>query len=241
MKKVLLFFAGLSLISCEKDDSDKRCTTDCTRIHGSVVTMDNQPLANVKVHFDYNYSPGIGFQIRRIADTKTDASGNYGKDFYIEDDELGVQQGYFEMELDDSHLSDDLYIKIGNFDGSPEALLYDIGTRDTIIDFSFYIPRKAFIKVHLNNFVPQQPNDYFEVQAKVPFGREIAPGQYAWNTIGRDIPNTQQNQFYDDVVVAQGANNIVVIAKRKNGVMTFDEYPITVPAGENDIELTFEY
>jgi hypothetical protein len=38
----------------------------------------------------------------------------------------------------------------------------------------FYIPTKESIKVHLNNFIPQQPDVFFKAQTLYHFGEETA-------------------------------------------------------------------
>ncbi|RZJ70553.1 hypothetical protein [Flavobacterium sp.] len=241
MKKLILFsLISLLFISCKDDDTQETCNSNCTTIQGRFRTMGDEPLANVRVKLDYRRSLNPGAQTRRIVNVKSDSQGDFQKDFYIQDDELGAQSGIFRLNIEDSHLSDDLYIKIGEL-GYDEGIFPSIGTRDTTLNLNFYIPKKAIIKVRLNNFVPLLAGDYFEVQTRFDSGYEISPGIFQQKTLARDEPNTQQNQFYTDVIVSQGAENTVLITKRKNGVVTLDEYPISVPAGSNNIELTYEY
>jgi len=236
----LLILASFSIASCVDDDTGNRCNSNCTTIQGTVVTAGNEPLKNVRIRLTYRNSP-YGGGIRRIVHEKTGASGSYAKNFYIEEDELGLRNGHFEVEINDARLKSSDFIKTGLFDDYPDApVIQDIHTRDTVLNYSFYIARKGFIEVNLNNFVPLQTGDFFKVSTRFEAGYEISPGRYAEKTVDAGS-NIQRDQSYPNVLVSQGAENTIVITKSKNGVVTTEEYPITVPTGENNIELSYDY
>lgn len=123
--------------------------------------------------------------------------------------------------------------------------IYSISRRDTVINNTFYIPTKAFIKVHLNNFIPQQTGDYFEVQTLYPFGRNIGGNTFLESPYSTGFSGyggfraTQVNNLLS-VFVAEGERNIVRIFKRKNGENSSEDYPVVVPKN-NTIELTYSY
>ena len=74
------------------------------------------------------------------------------------------------------------YIRTNNLIGNTTTpigfAIFPITNRDTIIDNTFYIPKKAYIKVNLNNFVPLQDDDFFEVQTLYPFGTKIGTNPF---------------------------------------------------------------
>ena len=250
MKKLIfLFCISLVLISCEKNDDDTKdiCTNNCTTIQGKFVTANNVPLANIIVSFNYRISGGElgGGYTRRIVSTKSNQNGEYFKDFYLKDDELGrLSRGYFTINIDDSKLSSNNYIKLGNNQSLGYAI-YRIGRRDTIIDESFYIPKKAYIKVNLNNYIPQKEGDRFEVQTLFPCGPKVGHNtflnsEYATGFSGYDNFKAINLNNKFNVLVAESEKNIVRVINVKNGIATNVDYEINVPPN-NTIELTYNY
>lgn len=237
------------LISCEKNEDDTKdiCTNNCTTIQGKFVTANNVPLANIAVTFNYRISGGElgGGYSRRIVSTKSNQKGEYFKDFYLKDDELGgLARGYFIINIDDSVLSSNNYIKLGNNQSLGYAI-YGIGRRDTIIDESFYIPKKAYIKVNLNNFIPQKEGDHFEVRTLFPFGPKVGQNtflnsEYATGFSGYDNFDAVNLNNKFNVFVAESEKNIIRVISVKNGIASNVDYEISVPPN-NTIELTYNY
>jgi hypothetical protein len=256
MKKLIAFF-GIALIftSCEKVENDinNNCTSNCTTLSGKFVSLNNEPVANIKVSLNYRISGGElgGGSTRKIVNIKSDKNGNFSKDFFIKDSELGkMGKGYFEINIDDSNIDVDKYIRKNNLIGTTTVSLgsaiYSIMNRDTIINIDYYVPKKAYIKVNLNNFVPQQADDYFEVQTLYPFG-----GNNGENNTFLDSPYSTGFSGYGSfranakntllkVFVAEGEKNIIRIFRRKKGVNTYEDFPMIIPPN-NSIELTYEY
>ena len=151
MKNLLwLFCISLVLISCEKNEDDTKdiVPINCTTIQGKFITANNVPLANIMVSFTYRISGGElgGGYTRRIVKTKSDKNGEFFKDFYLQDKELGrLALCYFTINIDDSKLSSNNYIKLGNNQSLGYAI-YSIGRRDTIIDESFLYSQKSLYK-----------------------------------------------------------------------------------------------
>ena len=250
MKNLLwLFCISLVVISCEKNDDDTRdiCTNNCTTLRGKFVTANNVPLANINVSFTYRISGGElgGGYTRKIVKTKSDKNGEFFKDFYLQDKELGrLAPGYFTINIDDSKLSSNNYIKLGNNQSLGYAI-YSIGRRDTIIDETFYIPKKAYIKVNLNNYIPQKAGDIFEVESLFPSGPKVGQNtflnsEYAtgFSGYGNFKASSLNNKF--NVFVAESEKNIIRITSVKNGVASRTDYEINVPPS-NTIELTYNY
>lgn len=254
--KNFFYFITLSIIltSCEKvdDDTKKGCTNDCTTLKGKFVTLNNVPVSNIKVSLKYKIWGGElgGSYTRKIVCTQSDENGNYNKNFYMKDTELGnTSPGYFEIKIDDSKIDSNKYIKSYNPPGtssiSLEYPIYSITKRDTIIEKNFYIPKKAYIKIHLNNFLPQLAADHFEVRTFYPFGEKIGnntflDSEYSTGFSGYDnwVAKNLNNVF--NIFVAEGEKNIIQIIKVKNGINLSQDYEITVPPN-NTIELTYNF
>lgn len=255
-KAIVLLLVVVTIYGCSKvkveDDIDNRCTSDCTTIQGRFVTLDNVGLQGVKVSVKYIIPGGElgGGYIRKLVQTETDQNGNFYEQFYIKDEELGdLARGYFNVELDDSNLDVDKYILsdnlIGDVSYALEFSIYGINRRDTIIGNTYYIPKKANIKVNLNNFMPIQNNDFFNVSTLYPFGpkvgynepleSEYATGYSGYGNWSANGLNTQLMPF-----VAENERNFVRITRRINGVTTVKDSLIFVPSN-NSIELSFDY
>lgn len=251
---LLLFFT-----SCEKteDDTDNNCTSNCATLSGKFVTLNNVPVSNIKVSLKYRISGGElgGGYTRKIVSTKSDQSGNFYKNFFIKDNELGnIANGYFQVDIDDSNIDVNQYIRTNNLMGNTSIHntisdigfeVYSITNRDTIIDKTFYIPKKAYIKVNLNHFLPLQADDYFEVQTLYPFGPKIGVNTYLNSEYATGFSGyenwraTNLNNLFN-VFVAEGENNVIRVLRRKNGVNTSEEFTIFIPTN-NTITLTYNF
>lgn len=252
MKNLLKIFALMFIfVSCSKteDDTNDECTGNCTILKGNFVTLNNEPVSNVKVLMKYIKSNELAFYSRKLVDTKTDINGNFNRNFFIKDNELGNTGGYFDIEIDDSNIDVNKYIRINNLIGNTTTNIgfsvFSITNRDTIIDKTFYIPKKAYIKVNLNNFVSQQSGDLFEVQSLYPFGAKIGLNPFldseystGFSGYGNWVATTLNNQL--NVFVAEGEKNIIRINKIKNGIGSSQDFEIVVPQN-NTIELTYDF
>lgn len=248
MNRFLILLLSVLIISCSKTDNDTKdvCTADCTTISGKFVTVNNAPVPGIKVSLSYHISGGElgGGYTRKIVNTQSDADGIFNKSFYVKDNELGDSaRGYFVVDIDDSKIDANKYIR-GN-GNNPGFAIYSIRRRDTVINNTFYIPTKAYIKVHLNNFIPPQAGDYFEVQSLYPYGMEIgnnpfldSPYSTGSSGYGTFTASKLNNQF--TVFVAEAEKNIIRIVKRKNGENSYNDYPVFVPQN-NTIELSYNY
>lgn len=252
MKNLIkILFLALVVSSCSKNEDDTRneCTSNCTTIRGKFITADNVALPNIKVELQYRISGGElgGGLTRKIVSVRSDQNGTYHKSFYIKDNELGRHAaGYFNIIVNDSSLDPNIYIKSNtsaDFSQDLGYAIFSLSRRDTIIDDTFYIPQKAFIKVNLNNFIPQQSDDYFEVQTLFPFGRKVGYNSFL------DSPYSIGLSGYDNfkasglnttlrVFVAKGEKNVIRIIRRKNGINSFEDHAINIPPN-NTIELTY--
>ena len=255
MKNLIAVFVLLLIFtSCEKveDDTGNFCTSNCTTLRGKFVTLNDQPVPNIRVALKYRISGGElgGGYTRKIVNTKSDKNGNFNNFFFIKDSELGrYTGGYFEVDIDDSNLDNNKYIRTNNLIGNTTSdigfAIYSIINRDTIIDETYYIPKKAYIKVNLNNYAAQKEGDRFEVRTYYPFGPKVGQNtflnsEYATGFSGYDnwTAKTLNNSF--KVFVAEGEKNIIHIIKLKNGVLLNQDIEVFVPAN-NTIELTYDY
>ena len=197
----------------------------------------------------YRVGSELGAYTRKLVDTKSDQNGNFNRNFFIKDNEIGNTVGSFYIDIDDSNIDVNKYIRTNNLIGNTTTeigfAIISITNRDTIIDKTFYIPKKAYIKVNLNNFAPLQTNDYFEVQTLYPFGPKIGVNtllnsEYSTGFSGYGNWRATSNNNLLNVFVAEGENNIIRIYRRKNGVNTSEDIPIFIPQN-NTIELTYDF
>lgn len=246
-----IFTLIFMFISCSKtvDDTNNVCASNCTVLKGKFVTLNNEPIPNIKVSLKYIRSNELAYFARTIVNTQSDQNGNFNKNFFIKDNELGTTDGYFKVDINDSNIDVNKYIRTNNLIGNTTIdigfVIFSIINRDTIIDNTFYIPKKAHIKVNLNNFIPQQPNDKFEVQTLYPFGQNVGlntflNSPYATGFSGYDnwVAKHLNNQL--SVFVAEGEKNIIRINKIKNGIGSSQDFEIIVPQN-NTIELTYTF
>ena len=255
MKNLLILFVlCLCVTSCEKTENDinENCSSNCTTLKGNFISLNSMPVENINVSLKYRISGGGlgGGFTRKIVNTTSDLNGNFNKSFFIKDSEVGtLAEGYFQVEIDDSNIDINKYIRTNNLmNGNSLDIglaIYRIINRDTIIENAYYIPKKAFIKINLNNFVRQQNGDKFEVQTLYPFGPKVGINTFlnseystGFSGYGNWVATNLNNQLR--VFVAEGEKNIIRITKIKNGIGSTQDIPLTVPPN-NTIELTYEY
>ncbi|MGV3697249.1 hypothetical protein [Flavobacterium sp.] len=251
MKKIILFLTILSFASCEKveDDSAEACTSDCTSIVGKVYTHSDIPLKNVKLKFKFQKpdpaQPNLTLT-RIISREQSNASGEYNMDFYLKDEEVLGEFGYFS-----------LYPEKGSIPGNvfyPEyfdlfATIYQIPNRNVSLRKDLYIPTVKKIKIKLNNFEGILQDDYFSVTSLVPCGfdkAEIDPAtgnkhNYALFGLNKFSLNKYNNNFPSkmfDVSFALNELNYIKLGRMKNGIYTEEIIAINVDANTNQI---YEY
>jgi hypothetical protein len=153
------------------------------------------------------------------------------------------------VDIDDSNLDVNRFITTDNQIGTTTTDLgfpiFSINQRDTIIERTYYFPRKTFITVNLNNFISIDETDNFEVQTLYPFGlrivnnsflnTEFSTGSSGFGTFRADGQNTSLQVF-----VAANEQNVIRIFRRKNGISTSEDFPMFIPL-DNDIELSFDF
>lgn len=243
MKTKILFFSlicFISLLSCEKDDTDEICTSDCTTIQGKIIRADNSGIEGVKVTFSYIISTP-NYSIRNIADAYTDQNGNYSMSGYIKDNEIGVIRK-FKITIDtlkvQSSLSND-YLK--TMEIQPDVLsradntvIEGFKTRpETINVVDYIVPFKTDLTINLNNFEPIIDYDLFGFESKVEYGfrnqNVITMSANAHST------NTQFN-----IITGIGENEIKV-RRIKNGEVTYSTENIIITETPSNVSLNFEY
>lgn len=249
MKKfILLVLILTTFLNCSKtdDDIENLCNSNCTTLKGRIVSENNTPIKNIKLSLEYRISHApFSASTRIIKETETDENGFYSMEFYLEDSEIGeIGQGYFALLINASNLSTEEYIRKDEI--YIAETIYSLPIRDTVIEKSFYIPTKEFITVTLNNFIPLNSNDKFEVQILYSSGLNIGQNdligsQYAsqLSDFGNYI-SINQFETFNNVIVARNEKNLITIIKVKNGIATTENLLIFVPEN-NNINLTYEY
>lgn len=251
LKILIILFA---FTSCEKTEDDLKdvCTSNCATLSGKFITLNNEPVPNITVTLNYKISGGElgGGSTRKIVKIQSDKNGNFYKNFYIKDNELGNSAtGYFDIGIDDSKIDVKKYIRTDNLIGTTTTILgipiYSITNRDTIINNKYYFPKKAYIKVNLNNFIPEITEDSFEVQTLYPFGRNVGYNEFLDSSYGTGFSGygnwTAKNLNNKlTVFVAEGEKNIIRVIRRKNGIGSSEDFEVNIPPN-NSIELTYDY
>lgn len=255
MKKALLLILLIIASACSKtiDESWRKCKSKCTTLEGRFISMNEEGVKGVKVKFEHITSHGMYGRTttREIVKVISNENGNFHKNFYIRDNELGENpKAEFLLTIDDTELDVSRYILVDNLEGSSTSYrssyrIPEIHTRDTVIKKTFYIPKKARIIVNLKNFEPFQQGDFFEVQTYFPFGPNIGynefldseydTGKSGWNAFMANGINTTLHPY-----VAENEKNIIRIVRKKDGVITREDHPVFVPSN-NTIEMTFDY
>ena len=254
MKNLSFLLLLLISISCKKTELEKRqdCGSECTVIKGRFVSSNNEPVPGVKITCNYSIYKGwlSGLEVREIFKTETDKSGNYNQSFYVRGDELGYTRlASFDVKIDDTTLDSNKYIKTNDTSKGQTRILGfsidQINRRDTVILHDYYIPKRAFITVNLKDFSPLQQDDYFDVQTFYPYGQNIgynpfidSPYEGGFSGYAKFRATNANSQL--KVLVAGNEKNIVRIVRRKNGVITNQDFLMTIPLN-NNIVLTYNY
>lgn len=251
MKKIfLLFITVFTLYGCfrEEDDSNDICTSDCTTLQGRVVTTNNQGISGINLTFEFFKGASLSSYTRLISDINSNDNGNFYDEFYLEDEEIDENSyGNLILRIDESGLNTREDIITPDLANIYLECWFDINNRDTIIEQTYYFPKKTNVVVNLNNFIPLQENDRFEVRPLFPYGFEN-PEPEDYNDILETIYVPTNGPLYKatetnnslNVILAQNEKNIIRIYKTKNGVYTYDEIILDVNSSSPN-EITIVY
>ena len=251
MKKIILLLnIFLFFSSCEKveNDSNEVCTGDCTLIKGKVYTQSDIPLKNIAMKFKFQTNDPQNSNItltRIISKVRTNNIGEYAMNFYLKDEELGEWTGSFTLNADKNTVPGTVFY--ADYFNLYETI-YNILTRNVIIQRDLYIPTLKKVKIKLNNFNGSEQEDYFRVLTEVPCGYDtnsVNPetgNNHEYATIG--LNKYQLNNYNNftsktfEVEFALNEMNFIVLGRMKNNVYTEERIPITVTSNTNQ---TFEY
>jgi hypothetical protein len=245
MKKVILLFMSILFFSCEEinDDTNIVCTENCTHIEGQILTKDQLPVKNVELIVSFQKSTGTySNYIRKIAKAKTDVNGYYNMDFYLKDEELGESFGGLEIYMKQNTIASKYFYP--NRFNLFEVL--NINDRNISLTKNIYLPTKKDIKVKLQNFIPNQNGDYFEVQLYVPCGFEnseissITGNYHKYVTKGINFYRLNSPSQIFTIDAALDEINYLVLVRMKNGVYTEETIPVSVDENSNTV-LTYDY
>lgn len=250
MKKIILLLLILTLYGCfrTEDDTNNVCSSNCTVLQGRIVTMNNEGISGVNLKFEYFRGASLSSYTRVISDLNSDENGNFYDEFYLEDEEIDESiSGNLKLKIDENDLNINEYIIIPDSVNIYLERWFDINNRDTIIEQNYYFPKKAHVVVNLNNFVPIEENDRFELRAIFPYGFEnTEPDEI--NEILETIYVPTNGKLYEatainnplNVIVAENENNIIRVFKTKNGVFTTEDIVININSSSPE-EITLEY
>lgn len=240
----IITFLLLILTSCVKDDSVIPCGTECVELTGKIVSNEGFPLSGIEVRFEYKIPNPPTSKTRIIAKGKTDGDGLYKIKGLINDDELGdTTDGYFRRVIEFGSLNDSEFL------GTGEKIdaFYEIYQKDTIIQESFFIPRKTSVVVRLLDFAPVHQFDNINVQIS-PIAEEnynIEPalsnktiytgGGYAYLTEDFAVSDTT-------FIVHAGADlyNRIRVFRKINNEATIENFIEFIPES-NELEFSYTY
>jgi hypothetical protein len=251
MKKIFLLFIILyTFYGCfrEEDDTNQVCSSNCTILQGQVITTNNQGISGINLTFEFFKGASLSSYTRLISNINSNNNGNFFDKFYLNDQEIDQNSyGNLILIIDENSLNAIEEIITPDLANISLERWFDINTRDSIIEQTYYFPKKTIVLVNLNNFIPIQDNDRFEVQPLFPYGfknpepsnyNDILETIYA-PTNGPIYKATNTNNTFN-VILAQNEKNIIRVYKVKNGVYTYDEIMLDVNSSSpNDI--TIEY
>ena len=251
MKKIICLLLILNLYGCSKteDETSSVCTSDCTILQGNVITANNEPLSNVNITFEFKQGGGyLPTYTRLISDLISDENGGFYDEFYLKDREIDQSSpGNLILRVNENDLNLNENIITPDSVNIYLERWFDIENRDTIIEQTYYFPKKAHVVVNLNNFVPIEENDRFELQAIFPYGLEN-PEPDEINEILETIYVPTNGKLYKateinnplNVIVAENENNIIRVFKTKNGVFTTEDIVININSNSPE-EITLDY
>ncbi len=250
MKRFILISLILTLSGCSKtdDDTNNICSSDCTILQGRFITMDNEGINGANLAFEFIRGGGyLPTYTRLISDLVSDENGNFYDEFYLEDSEIdSSSSGSLILRVNESSLNIIDNIITPDLTNTNFEQWLQVSTRDTIIEQTYYMPKKANIVVNLNNFFPILENDRFEVRSIFPYGslsedgyNEVLETNY-YATLSREIYGATEINNSLNVVVAENENNIIRVYKTKNGIYTYEDVVINIDSSSPD-EITLEY
>ncbi|GAA4289861.1 hypothetical protein [Aestuariibaculum suncheonense] len=249
MKKLVGVLLLFLLVGCfTEDTTDEVCSLDCTTISGRFVTTDGQGLPDVNLSFQYESGFMFLFYKRFIADLTTDSNGYFHHQFYVKPEELDPEKiGHFELipDVNSLNIREDII--------TPDLISYlnlnkwvKIQSRDAVIEVVYNLPKKRWLVVNLNNFIPEQEGDYFSVRSVFPYGLkneesydEVFETEFNL-VVSKDLFKASNLNNAFKVLVAEGEINRIEVAKMKGG--EYSAQNIMLEVGEGDLEeITLEY
>lgn len=176
--KNLLYFPAIAVVcgSCQKNDVvPAPCSGGhCTTTSGRFTTDDRTaPVAGLPLRLSWvKRISSFYADVRPIAETTTDAQGNYTLRFLLQDDEL--THGYFQV----SYVADkQKYI----VDRDNVGAFWSKLTRDTTIVSNWLLPRKAFIHPEITN--PTEIKGSYWAQYSFANGPYGYRGKFTYSTV----------------------------------------------------------
>lgn len=230
MKKLAFALLCLLFAGCLKRDEshvNQTCVNNCITFNVLVTTGANAatPLANAAIELGWNRpATPLGNPGRLIAKRKTDANGRVQLSFSPKQSELTSGKFYINVTRGDRHFKS-------------SVSHYDINRSDTTINEILYLPPDANLKIVVNNFTPQQKEDYLFINVQYDNYQTYIEGtisrhpsnikgsSYTWQT-----PPFSRNEI--QCITAGDAYNVIHILKSKGGVKTETKDSIYLRAGE---------
>lgn len=243
----VILFAILSLFAClhsEEVESDNSCTSNCTTFTGRIETEDHIGVPNVKIKLFHVSDNMVIVSSKELGETTTDNEGNYNLKVFIDDTYLGyIYRSFFKLSINRlslcSHLSDS-YLKLNkNLDRNPYLTISQIDKRDTIYSNDFIVPKKANLRIKLNNFAPVIQGDFFNVQVLYNYSY-LSPD---WETYVYDTSFYAGEEVNPSVFETETLLNSTVgieMTKRINGVYHSSHSTINISTTDWSI-IEFDY
>ena len=186
-RKILILITVLFLYKCSKEEDDLysiNCTSNCTEVTGKVLTnMGKVPISNLKLNIKWDNIPYLGSGvIRNKAETFTDQDGNFRLKFFARNDEMNAGNFRVEYEINNDEFYSPSYNYISQF---------QIEKRDTILNYNYNIPKKAFINLTFKNIEVAENNDRittnFTFEKIIGFKQPISGRGISWSKNSKKI------------------------------------------------------
>jgi hypothetical protein len=240
MKSVYFILILLLCLSCEEDDTNLICSTDCTTVTGKIIRADGSGIKDVKVTFSFvQFAP---YRVtRNISESFTNQNGEYEIKGFIKDRELGTLNN-FRISVDINSIENSLgndYLKPSELipETAPsvnEIIIDGINNRDPIEIVDFIVPLKSDLTINLNNFQPVGLADRFGFNCKAQYG-------FADQKFPVIYQETSQINSQFNFVTGQSENTVNVFKIKNNMVEPNIRQNVNITSNPSNQELSFDY
>lgn len=216
---LVCWLTGLLLLSsCQRENVAPTCQGNCTTLSGRLTTgrpavgLANTPVLVLWANLNYIFPIS-----KTIAQTTTDANGNYSVSFYVEDDEL--KNNFFKLFFKPDTTS--YYLLSAAVYSLPQLAR---GTDYTVAPY--YVPGKAYIQLAITNQSQLLTTPGGAFTSDFHFITAAAPRYYYDKTVF-------WNKLPMPAILPVGADQLIQVSstKTRNGLTTNSTDSLRISAG----------